>query len=226
MIARLCPEQALALPPAEAEAPLAGKPPVTYLVDDDPDVRAIVRAVLEGDGCTVEDFDSAEAFLLAYSGGTEGCLLVDVFLPGMSGVALLDTLRARGDNLPTILITGSSDVGLAVQALRHGACDFIEKPVGRAELLASVARAIGQSHDIRLVAAAHEAAAAHVAELTQRQREVMDLVLAGHPSKNIAADLGISQRTVENHRAAVMHKMGAQSLPELARLAQAAAPAA
>jgi two-component system CheB/CheR fusion protein len=107
--------------------------------------------------------------------------------------------------------------------MKTGACDFIEKPVGRAELLASVTRAIDQSHDIRLVDAAHEAAAAHIADLTTRQREVMDMVLAGQPSKNIAADLGISQRTVENHRAAIMHKMEAKSLPELARAAQAAA---
>jgi two-component system CheB/CheR fusion protein len=93
------------------------------------------------------------------------------------------------------------------------------------ELLASIARAIDSSHDIRLIDMAHDEAAAHVADLTSRQREVMDMVLAGHPSKNIAADLGISQRTVENHRAAIMHKMGAKSLPELARTAQAAAVA-
>jgi len=106
--------------------------------------------------------------------------------------------------------------------MRMGACDFIEKPVGREDLLTSIARAIDQSHDIRLVEAAHNEAAAHVATLTPRQREIMDMVLAGHPSKNIAADLGISQRTVENHRAAIMHKMRAKSMPELARTAQAA----
>jgi len=197
--------------------------PTAWVVDDDPETRATIRDVLEGDGRLVEDFGSAEAFLEAYRPGAEGCLLVDVFLPGMSGVALLEKLRARGDHVPAILITGSSDVGLAVDAMRSGACDFIEKPVGRTELLASINLAIGQSHDIRILDAAQENAASHVAGLTTRQREVMDMVLAGHPSKNIAADLGISQRTVENHRAAVMHKMGAKSLPELARLAQAAA---
>jgi two-component system CheB/CheR fusion protein len=182
-----------------------------------------IREVLERDGRVVQDFASAEEFLAAYHVGGDGCLLLDAHMPGMGGVTLLEKLRARGDHLPTILITGSGDIGLAVQAMQIGACDFIEKPVGRVELLASIARAIDDSHDIRLVDAAHEDAAAHVADLTARQREVMDMVLAGHPSKNIAADLGISQRTVENHRAAIMHKMGAKSLPELARKAQAAA---
>ncbi len=196
--------------------------PVAYIVDDDAEIRATIRDVLESDGRVVQDFASAEAFLENYQSGGEGCLLVDAYLPGMTGVALLDDMRARGDRLPAILITGSSDVGLAVEAMRTGACDFIEKPVGRAELLASIARAIDQSHGIRISDAVHEEAASHVADLTIRQREVMAMVLAGHPSKNIAADLGISQRTVENHRAAIMHKMGAKSLPELARTAQAA----
>lgn len=197
--------------------------PVAYVIDDDPEVRATIRDVLEGDGRIVDDFASAEAFLETYRRGNGGCLLVDAHLPGMSGVALIETLRGRGDHLPAILITGSGDIDLAVEAMQTGACDFIEKPVGRVELLASIARAIDQSHDLRLLDAAHEEAAAHVDDLTVRQREVMDLVLAGHPSKNIAADLGISQRTVENHRAAIMHKMAAKSLPELARIAQTAA---
>jgi two-component system CheB/CheR fusion protein len=198
---------------------------VTYLVDDDNSVRTNIREVLEADGRTVEDFDSAEAFLDCYRQGTEGCLLVDAYLPGISGVELIHKLRERGDHFPAILITGSSDVGLAVEAMKTGACDFIEKPVGRVELLECIARAIDQSRGIRLNDALHHEAAAHLADLTSRQLEIMDLVLAGHPSKNIAADLGISQRTVENHRAAVMRKMGAKSLPELARMALAATKA-
>jgi two-component system CheB/CheR fusion protein len=191
---------------------------VTYIIDDDPVIRTALCEVLDGHGRTAHAFASAEAFLAAYHPGGEGCLLVDAHLPGMSGIELLQALRARGDNLPVILITGDGDIGLAVAAMRAGACEFIEKPVGRADLLASITRAMAQSHDIRLVDAVHEGAAARVAELTARQREVMDLVLAGHPSKNIAADLGISQRTAENHRAAIMDRMGVKSLPELARL--------
>ena len=185
-------------------------------------MSSTIREVLEGDGRIVETYGSAEAFLQVYAAGREGCLLVDVNLPGMNGISLLQTLRARGDTLPVIMITGSAGINDAVQALRNGACDFIEKPVGRTELIGCIARAVDRSHEIRIVEAARDAAAALIAELTARQRQVMDMVLQGQPSKNIAADLGISQRTVENHRAAVMAKMGARSLPELARTAQAA----
>ena len=121
------------------------------------------------------------------------------------------------------MITGNSDVPMAVQAMKAGALDFIEKPIGRSELLASVERALEQSRDSSKLFAWRETAANHVAGLTSRQRQIMELVLAGHPSKNIAADLGISQRTVENHRASIMKKTGSKSLPALARLALAAA---
>jgi two-component system, chemotaxis family, CheB/CheR fusion protein len=221
-MARLCPPKGLPLPrPPKAVA--GSSAARVYVVDDDPEIRAAMREVLENGGRVVRDFASAEAFLASYNSGGEGCLVLDAHMPDMSGVALIDALRARGDHLPVILITGSGDVGLAVAAMRTGACDFIEKPVGRDELLASITRAIDDSRDIRRVDAARKDAAALVAGLTNRQREVMDMVLAGHPSKNIAADLGISQRTVENHRAAIMQRMGAKSLPELARIAQAAA---
>jgi len=125
--------------------------------------------------------------------------------------------------LPAIMITGNGDVAIAVEAMKAGASDFIEKPIKRTELLVSVDRALEQSRDAGKLSAWREDAANHVARLTQRQRQVMDMVLAGHPSKNIAADLGISQRTVENHRASIMKKMGVKSLPALARLALAAA---
>ena len=170
----------------------------------------------------MEGFSSAEAFLEAYQPSSEGCLVLDAHLPGMSGLALLGTLRRRGDHLPTILLSDRHDVGLAVEAMRSGACDFLEKPVRKRDLLASITRAIEGSHEIRLIDATQGDAAARVAGLTARQLEIMDMVLAGHPSKNIAANLGISQRTVENHRAAIMHKMHVKSLPELARKPYAA----
>jgi two-component system CheB/CheR fusion protein len=214
---RLSPTADLPSAPVAADSASAAAA-VTYIIDDDPAIRTALCEVLDGHGRTAHAFASAEAFLTAYHAGGEGCLLVDAHLPGMSGIELLQALRARGDNIPVILITGDGDIGLAVAAMRAGACEFIEKPVGRAGLLASVTRAMAQSHDIRLVDAVHEGAVALVAELTARQREIMGLVLAGHPSKNIAADLGISQRTVENHRAAIMDRMGVKSLPELARL--------
>jgi two-component system CheB/CheR fusion protein len=120
------------------------------------------------------------------------------------------------------MITGNSDVPMAVQAMKEGASDFIEKPIGGAELIASIERALEQSRDSDKLFAWRETAANQIASLTPRQRQIMDLVLAGHPSKNIAADLNISQRTVENHRASIMKRMGTRSLPALARLALAA----
>jgi len=212
-IERLNPPRTRPVPPA----PVPPQGAVVSVIDDDPQIRATLREVLESDGRAVAVYDSAEAFQAAYRPGGEGCVLVDVHLPGISGVDLLGALRGKGDDVPLILITGSGGIGLAVEAMRMGACDFIEKPVGRDALLASIGRAMVQAHDLRVEGAAQEDATALVAGLTRRQREVMRMVLAGQPSKNIAADLGISQRTVENHRAAIMHRMGVKSLPELAR---------
>ena len=196
--------------------------PTIFIVDDDRHIRAALRSVLEEDGHVVVDYESCEAFLEAYRPGQEACLLVDGYLPGMNGLELLHRLTAAGHRLPAIMITGDSDVHMAVQAMKAGASDFIEKPVGRGDLLACVDRALEQARDAGKLSAWRDSAASHVAGLTARERQIMDLVLAGHPSKNIAADLGISQRTVENHRAAVMRKTGSKSLPALARLALAA----
>ena len=196
--------------------------PTVFVVDDDDQVRRAIRSVLEEDGQHVEDFATCEAFLDAFQPGREACLLVDAYLPGIGGIELLEHLRGQGHKVPAIVITGHSDVTMAVNAMKAGAIDFIEKPVGRGELLAGVKRVLEQAHDATKLTAWRQAAAAHFRSLTIRQRDVLALVLAGHPSKNIAADLNISQRTVENHRAAIMKKTGAKSLPELARLSVAA----
>jgi two-component system CheB/CheR fusion protein len=220
---------------ARSEAPVAAReprpdqpgcvkrPPVIFVVDDNQDIRSVIRTVLEEDGREVEAFGTSEAFLQAYRPGREDCLIIDAYLPGMNGIALLGRLREAGYRLPAIMITGHSDVPMAVEAMKAGAIDFIEKPVSRVELLASVDRALEQSRDSSKVREWQADAAAQMAGLTPRQREIMDRVLAGQPSKIIAADLGISQRTVENHRASIMTKTGTRSLPALARLALAAA---
>lgn len=197
-------------------------PAVIYIVDDDKHVRASLREVLEEDGRRVEDYDSCEAFLAAYHPSYDACLLIDAYLPGMSGIELLRRMRFEKLVLPSIMITGNSDVPVAVEAMKAGASDFLEKPVGHLDLLASIDRALEQSRDATKLHAWRDAAASHVAGLTQRQREIMAMVLAGKPSKIIAADLGISQRTVESHRATIMAKTGCKSLPALARLALAA----
>ena len=199
-------------------------PALVYVVDDDDEVREAIRSVLEEAGRNVESYPTCEAFLEAYRADREACLLVDAYLPGMSGVDLLRKLRETGHRLPSVMITGNSDVAMAVRAMKAGALDFVEKPLNRAELLASVERALEQSRDWRKLSTRRKTAADHIASLTRRQRQVMDMVLAGNPSKNIAADLGISQRTVENHRASVMKKTGVKSLADLARMAMVAAP--
>lgn len=195
--------------------------PLVYVVDDDAEVCEALGVALEADGKTVRSYASSEAFLDAYRPGRQACLLVDAYLPGMSGLELLQKLSDRGDRLPAIMITGHSDVSMAVTAMKAGALDFIEKPVGKDELMASVKRALEQAEDSGQQSAWRAAATKRLAGLTPRQHQIMAMVLAGHPSKNIAADLGVSQRTVENHRAAIMKRTGCKSLPELARLALA-----
>jgi two-component system CheB/CheR fusion protein len=176
--------------------------------------------LLRENGYAVEVFADGEAFLQADR--PEGCLLVDARMPGMSGLELIERLRANGVALPTIVITGSGDVPMAVEAMKAGAVDFIEKPIGHIELLASIERALDRSVNATALSLSRDTALACLSSLTARQRQIMDLVLAGHPSKNIAADLGISQRTVDNHRAAIMKRTGSKSLPALIRLAIAA----
>ncbi len=194
-----------------------------FVVDDDSDLREAMRELLQAEGRQVESYGSGEAFFAAYHPGDGGCLLLDAGMPGMSGLEVLQRLKSEGLRLPTIMITGDGDVPMAVLAMRAGAADFIEKPIGHKELLASIERALEQNRDSAKLSAWRETASARLGTLTARQRQIMDLVLAGHPSKNIAADLGISQRTIENHRAAIMKKTGSHSLPALIRLALAAA---
>jgi two-component system, chemotaxis family, CheB/CheR fusion protein len=185
-------------------------------------VGEAIADLLQEDGYSVQLFTDGAAFLEAYRPGSHGCLLVDALMHGMSGVALIERLKSDGDDLPAIVITGSGAVPMAVKAMKAGAVDFIEKPVGHEELLASVKRALDQTRDTATLSARRDKAALSVANLTARQHQILDLVLAGHPSKNIAADLGISQRTVDNHRAAIMRKTGSKSLPALIRTALAA----
>jgi two-component system CheB/CheR fusion protein len=209
-------------PAGDPVAPRAAAAPTVFVVDDDARVREAIGAVIEADGGSATPFASGEDFLAAYHPGEGDCLLVDATLPGMNGIELLRRLREAGHQLPSIVITGHSDVAMAVQAMKAGAADFVEKPVSPAELLAGIRRALEQAQDSGKVVAWRQSAVQQLSELTPRQVQIMHMVLAGHPSKNIAADLDISQRTVENHRAAIMKRTGSASLPALARLALAA----
>ncbi|MCA3264141.1 MAG: response regulator [Telmatospirillum sp.] len=227
LVGRLLPTPSVAQDlPAPAAAPVAGQSATVCVVDDDDALREVLRLALEAKGFKVQDFASGAEFFAAYRTGVADCLLVDAYMPGMDGMDVLAKLRGDGDGIPAIMITGSSDVAMAVSAMKAGAFDFIEKPIGNDDLFACLARAIAVSKDANQRMAWQAAAARQLAGLTPRQREIMEMVLAGHPSKNIAADLHISQRTVENHRASIMRKSGVRSLPALARLALAAAAAA
>lgn len=186
-----------------------------YVVDDDGEIRTSLRDVLEHCGYTVECFASGADFLDAHHSDRYGCLLVDAVMPGMTGIELIQRIKDAGDDTPAVVITGHAAVSLAVQAMKAGAFDFIEKPVRCDTLLAIVERALAVAQKRAELDELRRKSAFSIAKLTRKQTQILELVLAGHPSKNIAADLGISQRTVENHRAAIMLKTGSKSLAAL-----------
>ncbi len=210
------------LPKPHAVAPIDENSPTIFLIDDDDALREVMREVAEQAGRPVEAFASCEAFLEVYRPGRQGCLLVDARLPGLGGIALLQRLKAENQTLPSIVITGHGEVSMAVEAMKAGAIDFIEKPIRRDQFLASIERALELGRDSSALSVWREDAAARIATLTPRERQIMDLVIIGQPNKNIAADLNVSQRTVENHRASVMKKTRSKSLSDLVRLSIAA----
>ena len=203
-------------PPVEPRLSTSG--PTIFVVDDDRHARDALRSLLAAAGYQVETYTDAKAFLGAYRPDVRGCLVTDVRMPGMNGFELVARLAAVGSGLPTIVITGQGDIAMAVQAIKAGAVDFIEKPTNPDMLLASVKRALSQAASPTEITSLQRAAAMRIAGLTRREREVMALVVAGQANKEIAARLGINQRTIESHRAAVMKKMNASSLSELVRL--------
>jgi two-component system CheB/CheR fusion protein len=192
--------------------------PKIAVVDDDYFARTEMKDVLEGVGWEVEVFASCERFLESYHENATHCLVLDIHFEGMDGLELLNLLAATRNPPPVIMISGSSGIPEAVTSMRVGALDFVEKPVVGEKLVASVKIALGEGARASRAFAFRDAGQVRDAALTSRERQVMELVLAGSPSKNIAADLGISQRTVESHRASIMHKMGADSVPALTRM--------
>ena len=188
---------------------------IIYLVDDDEALRDSLAWLLESQGFKVEAFASAEAFLRVWRPEFNGCLLLDVRMPGMSGLELHERLRAHYCTLPVIFITGHGDVPMAVAALKKGAVDFIEKPFNDAELLRIVNQCLANEKESRARRRQDAEVSRRLDQLTQREREVLDLIIVGKLNKQIADVLGISIKTVEVHRARVMEKMAAQSLAEL-----------
>ena len=188
---------------------------IIYLVDDDEALRDSLIWLLESQGFKVAAFASAEHFLRAWRPEFNGCLLLDVRMPGMSGLELHERLRAQYCTLPVIFITGHGDVPMAVAALKKGAVDFIEKPFNDIELLRLVSQCLVKEEESRSRRRQDAEVSRRLDQLTQREREVLELIIAGKLNKQIADVLGISIKTVEVHRARVMEKMAAQSLAEL-----------
>jgi two-component system response regulator FixJ len=192
--------------------------PVVFVVDDDEAVRDSLRMLMRSVGLAVETYASAMEFLDRFDAGRPGCLVLDVRMPGMSGIELQEQLVARQATLPVIFITGHGDVPMAVRALRAGAVDFIQKPFSDQALLDRIHQALARHAREREEASRKSAIRERIARLTPREKEVMLMVADGKANKVIALDLGVSERTVEIHRARVMEKMQASSLPDLVRM--------
>jgi len=189
-----------------------------YIVDDDAEVLEYVRWVLEKAGWATRTFADAPAFLAAYADEGPGCIVTDLSMPGMSGLDLQGELAARGVSLPLIMMSAQGAIETAVQAMRDGAVDFLEKPFAPERLLERVATAVARDTAGRHTAVERARVKVRFDRLTPRQRAVLDGLIAGHPSKIIASDLGLSPRTVDVHRFRIMHVLGAESLPDLFRL--------
>ena len=195
-----------------------------YIVDDDASMRDSLALMLGLLGHRTVCFDSAETFLAAHQEQWSGCVVADLKLPGKSGLELQAELRARGSELPCVIITAHGDVSSARTAFQSEAVDFIEKPFDEAELRAAIEKGLAQESERVQRARAAGDEAARLAQLTPRERQVLDLVGQGLHAKEIARDLGISPRTVEVHKARLMTKLGARNVSELVRFALAANP--
>jgi two-component system response regulator FixJ len=187
-------------------------------VDDDDGVRASIRLLLKSVGIAATPMASAQEFLAAYDPAQPGCLVLDIRMPGMSGLELQQQLNLRGAMLPVLFITGHGDVPMAVEAMQHGAFDFLQKPFRDQELIDRIQKALVRDRENRAASQAHDQIRRSLATLTPREREVLQLLTQGKQNKVMAAELGLSQRTVEIHRAHVMEKLGAGSVAQLVRM--------
>ncbi len=192
--------------------------PTVFIVDDDLAVARSLRWLIESVQLKVETFASAQAFLDGYDAAKPGCLVLDVRMPGMSGIELQERLTAQRIGVPIIFITGHGDVQMAVRAVQAGAFDFIEKPFNDQDLLDRMQRAISFDSDRRVRDSQRARLSTLFASLTTREREVMDLVVEGMSNKAVANTLGLSAKTVEVHRAKVMEKMNARSVSDLVKM--------
>lgn len=189
-----------------------------YIVDDDQAIRHAMELLMRSVGLDYEIFHSADEFLAGHTNDRAGCLVLDIRMPGLGGLELQEKLNEMGSTLPIIFITGHGDVPMAVEAMQKGAVDFIQKPFRDQELLDRITEALKTDQERRSARDEQAEVSGRIDKLTKREREVMDLVVTGKPNKVIAYELGVSQRTVEIHRARVMEKMEARSLADLVRM--------
>ncbi|MGN6465404.1 MAG: response regulator FixJ [Rhizobiaceae bacterium] len=198
---------------------------VVHVVDDEEAVRKSLAFLLATAGFAVRVHESATSFLAAAPAAGKACLVTDLKMPDLSGVELLQKLNGMGVTMPTVVITGHGDVPMAVAAMKAGAVDFIEKPFEDEVLIEAIKRAASRLDDAAEITHDVQALRPRLAALSERERQVLSLIVAGLPNKTIAYDLGISARTVEVHRANIMSKMQAHNLPELVRMSIAMNPA-
>jgi FixJ family two-component response regulator len=196
---------------------MAKSDPIIFVVDDDAAVRHSTEMLIRSMGLRAESFASAAEFLEDFDPQQPGCLILDIRMPGMSGLELQGHLNELNASIPVIFVTGHGDVPMAVKAMKAGAVDFIQKPFRDQELIDRVHAALDEDKQKRRLEAERARIEARLEALTTRETEVMGLVVEGKPNKEIAFDLGLSPRTVEIHRARVMSKMEAASLPDLVR---------
>src|SRR6266513_884192 len=194
--------------------------PTIFVVDDYAPIRRAVSRLLRAAGFAVAAFGSPQEFLVQYDPRIPGCLVLDLAMPALNGLELQRILAKKGSALPIIFLTGHGDVPKSVQAMKHGASDFLTKPVNDEDLLAAVRVAIEKDHALRREQAELSEIRARLATLTPREREVLEYVVAGKMNKQIAGELGTVEQTVKIHRAHVMQKMRVQSVPELVRLTE------
>jgi len=199
-------------------AETAPEQPTVFVVDDDPGIRDSVTWLFQSVGLPVETYGSAQKFLDTYVASRPGCLILDVRLPGMGGLDLLEALRRRGATLPVIVVTAFGEVHSAVRAMKGGAIDVMEKPTRDQVLLDRVQQALELDRRTRATLASRAEAAARYARLSKRELEVLALIIAGKANKVIATELTLSPKTVEAHRAAIMRKLGVHSIAELVRI--------
>jgi len=205
----------------EVDTPSVAWPRV-YLIDDDDLVRTAIARLLRLRDYTVSAFESAETFLARQDQDAHGCVLLDVAMPGLDGLALQRELAERGNLMPIIFLTGHGDVPMCARAMKEGAFDFLTKPVDETVLFAAIERALEKDEALRKVRAERASIEARLSGLTSREREVLSHVMAGRLNKQIAADLGTAEKTIKVHRARGMEKMQVRSVAELVRLVERA----